>query len=152
MAEHVALSVEIHAPADHVWQVITDWPTQGEWMLGTRVWTQSGDGRSVGSTIAAFTGIGPLGFLDTMTITRWDPPRVCDVVHTGRVVRGTGTMAVEDCGDGRSRFHWSEELDLPLGVVGRLGWPLVRPGFLWGIRRSLDALARHAQSTAPAAR
>jgi hypothetical protein len=64
------------------------------------------------------------------------------VDHTGRVVRGLGVFEVFALPDGRSRFVWSEELDLPLGALGRLGWPLVRPGFTWGVRRSLEALAR----------
>jgi hypothetical protein len=38
-------------------------------------------------------------------------------------------------------FVWSEELELPLGALGRLGWPLVRPLFLAGVRRSLDRFA-----------
>jgi hypothetical protein len=47
---------------------------------------------------------------------------------------------------GRSRFVWSEELDLPLGVVGRFGWPVARPLFLAGVRRSLRAFARWVES------
>ena len=43
-------------------------------MLGTRVEVTKGDGASVGSELSAFTGLGPVGFLDTMTITRWDAP------------------------------------------------------------------------------
>jgi hypothetical protein len=38
-------------------------------------------------------------------------------------------------------FVWSEQLELPLGAVGRLGWPVVRPLFLAGVRRSLDRFA-----------
>jgi hypothetical protein len=111
-------------------------------MLGTTVRATDQDGVGVGGGIEAFTGVGRLGFLDTMVITEWDPPRRCVVDHTGRVVRGLGVFEVFALPDGRSRFVWSEELDLPLGVLGRLGWPLVRPGFAWGVRRSLEALAR----------
>lgn len=139
---HIALSVAINAPAQAVWEAITDWPAQGQWMLGTKVWVTHGDGQSAGSTLAAYTGIKPLGFLDTMTITRWEPPVRCDVIHTGRVVRGTGTMAVSDLGNGRSEFHWSEDLDLPLGIIGQLGFPLVKPFFVAGVRASLEKFAR----------
>ena len=136
----VRASVDIQAPVDDVFAAFTDWAAQGEWMLGTRVDVVEGDGRSIGSELSAFTGahLGfPIGFLDTMTITRWDAPYRVDVVHTGRFVRGIGVMEVIALSDGRSRFLWSEVLDLPLGVVGRLGWPVGRPAFVAGVNQSL---------------
>lgn len=142
---HVELDIAIAAPVEVVFDAITDWPTQGEWMLGTRVEVRAGDGRSVGSELAAWSGAPGerrgTGFWDTMVITTWDEPYRVDVLHTGRVVKGTGTMAVV-AAPGGSRFIWSEDLDLPLGVLGRLGWPLVRPAFLAGVRTSLERFAR----------
>ncbi len=142
MSAEITIDVIVGAPPEAVWDAVTDWPRQSEWMLGTTVRATDHDGVGVGGGIEAFTGVGRLGFLDTMVITEWDPPRRCVVDHTGRVVRGLGVFEVFALPDGRSRFVWSEELDLPLGVLGRLGWPLVRPGFAWGVRRSLEALAR----------
>ena len=43
---------------------------------------------------------------------------------------GTGAFEVHALPRGRSRFVWSEELDLPLGAAGRLGWPVVRPALV----------------------
>jgi hypothetical protein len=139
---HVALDVLVEAPVERTFAAFTQWSEQGRWMLGTRVEIRAGDGRSVGSELAAWSGAGPVGFWDTMTITRWDAPYRVDVLHTGRVVRGTGTMEVLALPGGRSRFVWSEDLDLPLGLAGRLGWPVARPAFLAGVRRSLEAFAR----------
>jgi uncharacterized protein YndB with AHSA1/START domain len=139
---HVALDVVIDAPVDRTFEAFSQWSEQGRWMLGTRVEVRAGDGRSVGSQLAAWTGAGPAGFWDTMEITRWEPPYRVDVLHTGSVVRGTGTMEVVALPGGRSRFVWSEDLDLPLGAVGRLGWPVARPAFLLGVRRSLEAFGR----------
>ena len=39
-----------------------------------------------------------------------------------------------------------EEIELPLGVLGRLGWPMVRPFFLAGIRHSLRKFAKYVES------
>jgi hypothetical protein len=142
VSAEITIDVIVDAPPEAVWDAVTDWPRQSEWMLGTTVRATEQDGVGVGGGIEAFTGVGRLGFLDTMVITEWDPPRRCVVDHTGRVVRGLGVFEVFALPEGRSRFVWSEELDLPLGVLGRLGWPLVRPGFAWGVRRSLEALAR----------
>src|SRR3954470_4834293 len=137
----LALSVDVDAPAELTWAAAVDWARQGEWMLGTRVTPTVNDGQGVGGRLEAFTGIGPVGFLDPMEIALWQPPRACHVVHTGRVVRGTGAFEVEPRGDARSRFYWREDLHLPLGVVGRIGWLLVRPLFWYGVRLSLRRFA-----------
>ena len=117
-----------------------DWDGQSEWMLLTRVWATDQDGRGVGGGVAARTSVGPLGFTDDMVITHWDPPRECTVKHLGTVVRGTGTFAVTPA-PGGSTFTWSEDVIPPLGRLGRIGWPLVRPGFELMMRTSLKRLA-----------
>ena len=137
----VRLDVVVQAPVEAVFAAFTQWSEQGRWMLGTRVEVRSGDGAAQGSELAAWTGAGPAGFWDTMVITRWEPPYRVDVLHTGSVVRGTGTMEVVALPGGRSRFIWSEVLDLPLGAVGRWGWPVAKPAFLYGVKRSLTAFA-----------
>ena len=137
----VRVDVVVQAPVEAVFAAFGQWSEQGRWMLGTRVEVRSGDGAGVGSELAAWTGAGPAGFWDTMVITRWEPPYRVDVLHTGSVVRGTGTMEVVALPGGRSRFIWSELLDLPLGAVGRLGWPLARPTFRYGVKRSLTTFA-----------
>ena len=138
--------VRVAAPADVVWAALTDWPRQGEWMLGTTVEVTGGDGQGAGSTLAARTGVGPLGFTDHMEITSWQPPVRCEVRHTGKVVRGTGSFEVHPIGTGTAELVWTERLDLPLGALGRAGWPLVRPGFRLGVRYSLRRFAAFAEA------
>jgi hypothetical protein len=130
----------VAVPAERAWQVLTDWERQGDWIPATRV--RSTDGHQVGGRIEAWTGLGPVGFLDVMTITAWDPPRRCEVLHTGRVVRGPGVFAVEPLIGNRCRVVWEEHLALPFGALGRLGWPLVRPLATSGLAFSLRRLAR----------
>lgn len=145
MAEpaELTLTVDVNAPAELVWHVVTDWPGQADWMFATHVETTSGgDGRQLGATMSAVTGFGPLAVTDTMEIVEWKPPRRCVVLHTGAVIRGDGIFEVTELGPVRSRFLWSEVLDLPLGVAGRLGWPLVRPAMRVGVMQSLRAMAR----------
>lgn len=148
----LTVPVDVNVPAPVLWDVVTDWEGQSEWMLGTRVEVTGGDGRSVGTELRATTGVGPLGVADSMRITEWAEPapgetglRRVVVVHTGAVVRGEGVFAVEDLGPRRSRFLWTELLELPLGVLGRLGWPLVRPSFRAGVALSLRSMAERTE-------
>jgi hypothetical protein len=140
----LTVPMDVNAPAEVVWCRVTDWVGQGDWMLGTRVAVTRGDGRSVGSRLRAVTGAGPVGFTDTMEIVEYveGGPWRAVVRHTGTVVRGDGVFEVVELAPARSRFLWSELLDLPLGWVGRAGWPLVRPAFRVGLAYSLQRLAR----------
>ncbi len=138
--EYIKLEVIVHAPAELVWNRLTDWPSQSEWMLGTKV---TGTGAGVNGEISAFTGIGPIGFLDTMIITRWKPPYRCDVLHTGKIVKGTGSFIVEKIDKNISKFIWIEYLNIPFGFIGRFGFKLVRPLFVLGVQKSLDKFAKY---------
>lgn len=139
---HLSLDVVVAAPPEAVFAALTQWSEQGRWMLGTRVSVTRGDGVSEGSELSAWTGVGRVGFWDTMVITRWEPPFRVDVLHTGSVVRGTGYMEVLALPGRRSRFIWSEDLVIPLGALGAIGWPVVRPVFRAGVVKSLRAFAR----------
>jgi hypothetical protein len=150
MTAELTLTVDVAAPAELVWEVVTDWPRQGEWMLATRVRIDGdgdGDGRGLGASLSAVTGLGPLAVTDTMVITEWSPPRRCVVRHTGAVIRGDGIFEVTPLGAERARFLWSELLDLPLGIVGRAAWPLARPVLRAGVARSLRAMARRCEES-----
>ncbi|MCT9930940.1 SRPBCC family protein [Planotetraspora sp. A-T 1434] len=140
-AGHLSVAVDTDAAPERVFAVLTDWPRHGEWMMLTRARVASGDGHSVGSRLAAFTGIGPVGFLDTMEITSWHPPHEVAVRHTGRLVRGTGLFRVLPRAGGGSTIVWEEDLELPLGPAVRLGWPVIRPLSATFLRRSLRRLA-----------
>lgn len=138
----VAAAVPVAAPASATWDVLTDWERHHGWMVATRARGTAAAGRAVGGGIEARTGFGPIAVRDTMTITAWEPPRRCEVEHTGRVVRGTGLFEVVPSGEDRCRVVWSERLELPFGAAGRLGWPLIRPLVTAGLRISLRRLAR----------
>ena len=146
----IAVDVIVDAPAKSVWAAVVDWDRQSQWMLATRVRATTGGGVGLGGGLEAVTGVGPLRFVDPMVITEWEPPHRCTVKHTGRVVRGYGVFEVFALPEGRSRFVWSEQLDLPLGVVGRLGWPVVKPAFAAGVRASLNRLARSVEAESSA--
>lgn len=137
-ALQVAAEVMVDAEPEQVWQAAIDWPRQREWIWATRV----RGGHGAGAKVTGWTGIGPVGFTDPMVITDWDPPRRCEVTHTGRVVRGTGVFEVASRGS-RCEFRWTEYLLLPLPpALGRLASGVIRPLAQWWLRSSLRRFAR----------
>ena len=139
MITRVAITsrIVLPVPPEQAWQAVVDWPRQDQWMLATRV----RGGHGPGAQVVARTGIGPVGFTDTMVITVWEPPHRCVVQHTGRVLRGAGIFEVVPAGAG-SEFRWTERLELPFAAAGRWGWRVVRPLAQRGMDLSLRRFAR----------
>ena len=140
----VAARVAVAAPPPAVFGAVTDWDGQSGWMVLTRV-AAAGGPAGVGERLLAVTGVGPLGFRDPMQVTRLEPPSRVEVRHLGRVVRGSGTFLV-DPAPGGAWLTWVEDLELPLGALGRAGFALVRPVVGGLLRRSLRRLARQLET------
>ena len=144
---HLSLTVEINKPVEAVWKLLVDWKSQSNWMLQTKVWSELDQDKTVkngkGVLVFAFTGLFPklypklrLGILDTMEVTKWKPPLLCEVVHIGRVIRGTGKFELKSKRN-RTVFHWQEELIAPTYVL-----IFMKPLLLLGVRLSLHRFAR----------
>jgi hypothetical protein len=131
------MSLVINVPIEKVWAALADWESQGEWMLQTTVEVTSEIREGVGTSIAAFTGIGKFGIIDHMSVTSWNPPHVCDVIHTGKIIRGTGRFKLTSLSAQSTRFDWSEEILAPRAI-----FLLIAPGLYAGVRISLSALRR----------
>lgn len=153
MRELARREVDVDAPADVLWDYLMDWPRQGEWIPFTRVERAdpADPANAVGGRIRAWSGIGPLGFWDEMTITTWerrdDGGGVCEVLHTGAVVKGEGVFEVVATGPSSSRFLWSEVVVVPFGRLGALAWRLGRPVLERLHHRALGTLRRRVEST-----
>ena len=143
----LSLTVEINQPAKVVWKYLVDWRGQSDWMLQTKVWSELDQDRTVkngkGVLIFAFTGLFSnlypklkLGVLDTMEVTNWQPPTRCDVVHIGRIIRGTGTFELVEKKN-KTTFYWSEEIIAPAILIA-----ILKPFILMGVRISLRRFAR----------
>lgn len=136
----IKISLKIAAPIDKVWAAIADWESQGDWMLQTRVWVTSDIRSGVGTSISALTG--PLvksgfkfGLLDKMVVTNWLPPRLCEVDHVGKIIKGTGKFELTDlssAGEIATYFDWSETIKAPKALF----YLIYLPTYL-GVRISL---------------
>jgi carbon monoxide dehydrogenase subunit G len=137
----LTVSVDVEAPPEQVWRALVDWERQGEWIPFTAVEVVGGDPHGVGGRIEARTGLPVgsrrVGLLDTMEVTGWHPPHRVEVLHTGRVVRGPGVFEVRPQMAGAT-VVWTEHLDLPLGRLGRLSWPVVRPAAAFALYMGLS--------------
>jgi uncharacterized membrane protein len=148
----VVAEVEVQAPADLVWRYVTDWPRQGEWMPLTRVEVvpPGGTADAVGGRFRAWTGIGPVGFWDTITITVWDEhpdgSARCEIMHTGSVVHGDAEFSVLPDGADACRVRLWEHLDVPGGPVGALLWRLVGRFVERGVEQVLRRMALRAEA------
>ena len=142
MYNTLRITINLPCSQERAWAAIADWESQGEWMLQTTVEVTSDIRSGVGTSIAAFTGIGKLGIMDLMTVTSWNPPTVCDVVHTGKIIKGTGRFELTALTPQSTRFDWSEEILAPRAL-----FLLIAPGLYVGVRISLSALRRQLQQS-----
>jgi len=136
-SNHIAMSLVIDAPIEKVWASLADWESQGDWMLQTTVEVTSEIREGVGTKIAAFTGIGKVGVMDHMQVTKWEPPFICDVLHTGKIIKGTGRFQLSSIDSETTRFDWSEEILAPRAL-----FLIIAPGLYAGVRISLANLSR----------
>ena len=142
---HIGLTLKLPCGVQRAWDEVTDWEKQGTWMLQTSVWLTSEIDNGPGTEIAAFTG--PLhklfprfrffGLLDTMVVTNWQPPHICDVLHTGKILKGTGRFEVVEIDAHSSRFNWSEIIWAPRAI-----FLILKPALYVGVWISLRRFAR----------
>jgi hypothetical protein len=144
MSNTLRITINLPCSQDRAWAAIADWESQGNWMLQTKVWVTSQIREGAGTSISAFTGplykfypkFSSLGLLDTMVVTKWQPPEICDVLHTGKVLKGTGSFVLSPINSTSTKFNWSETIE-----CSRIKFLAIAP-FLWvGVRISLARLS-----------
>ena len=137
------ISARTYVDADQrsVFNAVTDWNLQSKWIFATKVTGNGNDSHQLGGKLEAFTGYGSFGFMDTMTITKWDPPHTCEVTHTGKIVKGSGLFEVS-IENGKTYFTWTEYTELPFGIIGKAGWIIVGPLTKIGMKISLRRFSK----------
>lgn len=123
----VSAAVTLGVPGTRAWELLTRWEDQARWMKdadSVRVITTQREG--VGTRIAVKTRVlnVPL-FTEQLEVTVWDPPRQLVMAHRS-FVRGVGTWAFDPV-DGATRFMWTEDLSLPIPLLGELALLVYRP-------------------------
>lgn len=109
-----AVELSCDAPVERLWSVLTDLPGT---TAPVPLTTASGDPGPphLGWGFTARTGVGPLGFDDTMLVTSLRPPAdgapgTVRVVKVGRLLDGWAEMTAVPDGPERSVLRWREQV------------------------------------------
>jgi hypothetical protein len=136
----VEASAILPATPAALWDVLRRWEEQPRWMRDAddvRVIGERRDG--VGARVAVRTRVfGVPAFTEPLEVTEWDPPRRLALAHGG-FVRGSGTWALVPEGD-RTRLRWTEDLALPIPLLGEAALRAYRPFLRRLMRGSLADL------------
>lgn len=144
------VSVEAAVSRRTVWDVLTHWEKQPQWMLDAKsVEVLTPEREGAGVTIRCPTNLLGVTVEDVMRVTGWDEPSRLEVTHLGRVITGSGAFELVALADDRTRIDWWEEVDPPLGALGEWGAStLVRPVLRRIFTRSLRNLVALAEEAA----
>jgi uncharacterized protein YndB with AHSA1/START domain len=117
----------VPTPMGAVWDTVTDFAAYGRWIPLTSMRTDPPPVR-LGWGFAGFTGVAPIGFLDTMLVVRWEPPADgaarFAVRKTGRVLRGFADVTLTATDAGGTEVVWREEIVPRPETLGRLTAPV----------------------------
>jgi carbon monoxide dehydrogenase subunit G len=139
------------APPATVWDVVTDFAAYGDWMPLTRMVVDRGSPR-LGWGFAGVSGLGRVGFSDSMLVTAWTPPGddgrgSFRVVKTGRLLGGWAEVRVAPEGAG-TRLDWLEDVVVRPLPFKRLFAPLLSRASNWLYGRAVDAMLARAEQRA----
>lgn len=149
----VTVSIDLGATPQAVWSFVEPVERHVDWMTdAVAIRFETEQTRDVGTAFLCDTRIGPIRLVDRMEITEWQPLVESSVSATGRmgvrhtgIVAGAGVFTIEAAPDSptRTRFTWTEQLDFPWYLGGRLGAAVggkLVLGPIW--RRNLTTLKR----------
>jgi uncharacterized protein YndB with AHSA1/START domain len=139
------------APPVTVWDVVTDFAAYGDWMPATRMRVDEGAPRP-GWGFAGVSGLGRVGFSDSMLVSTWAPPGADGrgsfrIVKTGRLLGRCAEIRVEPEGAG-TRLDWHEDVVLRPLPFERLFAPVLTRASEWRYGRAVDAMLARAADRA----
>ncbi|MFN2488845.1 MAG: SRPBCC family protein [Actinomycetota bacterium] len=131
----------VSGPPGVVWELITDWEHQDDWMLEASDFVVLSERREgVGVEALATVKIGGISTRDVVRVVAWEPNRHLAIAHEGWV-SGRGDLHLTQLAPRRTHILWREELHPPLGPVGAVGLVALKPLMTRIFRRDLRVLA-----------
>ena len=123
----IEMSQTVAGPPEVVWDLITDWEHQDDWMLEAKEFVVTSEHREgVGVEAEATIKIAGITTRDKVRVVGWEPNRRLAIEHLGWV-SGKGEIHLTPLGKDRTHVFWREELRPPLGMLGALGLSSFKP-------------------------
>lgn len=138
--------ITIRASKQTVFNYVSDWEKQSDWILFTTVKRLSDSTAVKDVNLLAVTKIGPFELLDTMVVTEWQPFEKIVVEHTGRIVLGKGVFSVRQLSGETCEFIWQEITPVPFGIIGRIGLKIFEPVLRIPFSLSVKKLKKNIES------
>jgi uncharacterized protein YndB with AHSA1/START domain len=127
MTTRLRVHTTFNASQETTWSAIEQIDSHVHWMADADSISFATTQRTgVGTTFDCRTRIGPVHFIDTMSITEWAPGASMGVEHRG-IVRGAGVFTLRPLGKQRTGFSWEERLTFPWWLGGVVGEVVARP-------------------------
>ncbi len=143
----------VATPLDGVWDTLSDVGGHGRWIPLTTMRVDPGPARP-GWGFGGFTGLGRVGFLDSMLVIRWEPPADgrarFTVRKTGRVLAGWADASLRSTPDGGTDVRWREEILPRPELLGRVLAPVTDRVTARLFAQALDGMLDAAESRARA--
>lgn len=143
----VEASRVLPASPERVWALVVRWESQPKWIRDA-AWVRvvSREREGVGARVRVMNRIfGVPLFAEELEVVAWEPPRRLEMAHRS-FVRGDGVWAFEPVG-AETRFTWTEDLGLPIPLLGELGLLVYRPFLRRLMRGGLERLQALLAST-----
>ena len=124
----IEVTATMPGPPGLVWDLITDWEHQDDWMLEASDFEVISEQREgVGVEAEATVAIGGIKTRDRVRVSGWEPPKRLVIDHLGWV-KGHGELHLTPGHRSpTTHLYWREELHPPLGILGAIGLALFKP-------------------------
>lgn len=136
----VSSETVLPAPIERAWAVLMRWEDQAIWMKDAdSVTVVSPHREGVGVVLAVKTRVlnVPL-FTERLEVIEWEPPTRLLMAHRS-FIGGTGEWSFTPV-EGGTLFRWSEDISLPVPILGELALQVYRPFMRYLMRGALEGL------------
>jgi len=135
------MSETVEGPTEVVWELITDWERQPDWMLEMSDITVVSEHREgIGVEAEATVSLGGITTRDKVRVVGWEPNHRLAIEHLGWV-GGRGEIFLTPLDDDRTHIFWREQLNPPVGALGALGMTTLKPLMYRTFKKDLRVLA-----------
>lgn len=136
----VEAATVLAVPVEQAWEVLMRWEDQAKWMKdadSVRVITPHREGLGVVLAVKTRVLNVPL-FTEKLEVIGWEPPTRLLMAHRS-FIGGVGEWRLQAHPEG-TLFTWSEDISLPVPILGEIALQVYRPFMRYLMRGALAGL------------